>query len=140
MKDDMRKILLSLALTIAVSLPGGVTSAQTSVSTEIAPTGKLRFGLNASTTTLVTRTADGNLSGISVDLVKFIAEKLGMAYEPVVYASAATWTNSFGKAEWDIGVTGRNATVGKLLDFGPDVILIESVLVAAPGREFTDAR
>jgi polar amino acid transport system substrate-binding protein len=88
---------------------------------------------------LVTRTADGNVRGISVDLGKFIAEKLGMAYEPVVYASAATWTESFGKGEWDIGVTGRNATVGKLLDFGPDVILIESVFVAAPGLEFTHA-
>jgi len=135
----MRKILLAIAVVIAVHLPG-VTSAQTAIDTEIAPTGKLRMGLNASTTTLVTRTADGNFSGISVDLGKFIAEKLGMAYEPVVYASPATWTASFGKDEWDIGVTGRNATVGKLLDFGPDVILIESVFVAAPGREFTDAR
>ncbi len=135
----MRKILLAIAVVIAIRLPG-VTSAQTAIDTEIAPTGKLRMGLNASTTTLVTRTADGNFSGISVDLGKFIAEKLGMAYEPVVYASPATWTASFGKDEWDIGVTGRNATVGKLLDFGPDVILIESVFVAAPGREFTDAR
>jgi hypothetical protein len=46
----MRKILLSLALMIAVHLPG-VTCAQTAVSTEIAPTGKLRIGMNASTTT-----------------------------------------------------------------------------------------
>ena len=48
MKDDIRKILLSLALTIAVCLPGGVTSAQTSVSTEIAPTGKVQDAITKS--------------------------------------------------------------------------------------------
>ena len=79
----MRKILLAIAVMIVVHLPG-VTSAQIAINAEMAPTGKLRMGLNASTTTLVTRTADGNFSGISVDLGKFIAEKLGMAYEPVV--------------------------------------------------------
>jgi polar amino acid transport system substrate-binding protein len=62
-----------------------------------------------------------------------------MSYEPVVYASPATYTESFGKGEWDIIVTGRNAFAAKMLDFSPDVILIESVFVAAPGREFADA-
>ena len=134
----MRKILLSIALVIAVHISGGAL-AQTTVNTEIAPAGKLRVGMNAANATLVTRTADGNVSGISVDLGKFIAEKLGMSYEPVVYASAGPYTESFGKGEWDIIVTGRNAFAAKMVDFSPDVILIEYVFVAAPGREFADA-
>jgi ABC-type amino acid transport substrate-binding protein len=65
--------------------------------------------MNAANATLVTRAADGSVSGISVDLGKFIAEKLGLAFEPVVYATAAAYTESFGKGDWDIIVTGRNA-------------------------------
>ena len=131
----MRKILLSVALLIAIHVSDGAL-AQTTVNTEIAPMGKLRVGMNAANTTLVKRTADGNVSGISVDLGRFIAEKLGMSYEPVVYGSAGPYTESFGKGEWDIIVTGRNPFAAKMVDFSPDVILIEYVFVAAPGREF----
>jgi polar amino acid transport system substrate-binding protein len=105
---------------------------------EIAPTGTLRVGMNASNATLVRLAADGSVSGISVDLGKFIADKLGVAFTPLVYAEAAAYTASFGKGEWDIIVTGRNPFAATLVDFMPDVILIDYAFIAAPGREFAD--
>jgi len=112
--------------------------AQSNINAEIVPTGKLRVGLNGSNATLVAHAADGSVSGIAVDLGKFIAGKLGVPFEPVVYSGAATYTASFGKGDWDIIVTGRNPLAAKLVDFMPDVILIDYVYIAAPGREFTD--
>jgi polar amino acid transport system substrate-binding protein len=106
--------------------------------TGIAPTGKFRVGMNANNATLVMRNADGTVSGLSTDLGRFIAGKLGVAFEPVVYDSAAPFTASFGKSEWDIILTGKNAVVAKLVDFSADLFLIEYVYVAAPGREFAD--
>jgi len=108
------------------------------VDTEIAPTGKFRVGMNGNNATLVIRNADGTVSGLCADLGRFIAGKLGVPYEPVVYASAAPYTASFGKAEWDIILTGKNAVVAKLVDFGADLFLIEYVYIAAPGRAFAD--
>ena len=108
------------------------------VDTEIVPTGKLRVGINGSNATLYARAADGSASGISADLGRFIAEKLGMPFEPLVYSGAATYTASFGKGEWDIIVTGRNPLAATLVDFMQDVILIDYVYIAAPGREFAD--
>lgn len=108
------------------------------VDTEIVPTGKLRVGINGSNATLYTRAADGSASGISADLGRFIAEKLGVPFEPLVYSGAATYTASFGKGDWDIIVTGRNPLAATLVDFMPDVILIDYVYIAAPGREFAD--
>ena len=105
---------------------------------EIAPTGKFRVGMNANNATLVIRSVDGTVSGLSADLGRFIAGKLGVPYEPVIYASAAPYTASFGKSEWDIILTGKNAVVAKLVDFSADLFLIEYVYVAAPGREFAD--
>lgn len=135
----IRKSLLTLGACALVAAITTVATAQTTVITEIAPTGKLRVGMNAANATLVTRAADGSVSGLSVDLGKFIAEKLGLEFEPVVYATAAAFTASFGKGEWDIIVTGRNPLAAKLVDLLPDVILRDYVFVAAPGREFSDA-
>lgn len=129
----MRKTWSSIALMIALSCSGAYA-----VDTEIAPTGKFRVGMNANNSTLVTRDADGTVSGLSADLGTFIAGKLGVTCEPVVYDSAAPFTASFGKSEWDIILTGKNAVVGKLVDFSADLFLIEYVYVAAPGREFAD--
>lgn len=137
--NRLRTLVIALgacALVVAIST---VTTAQTSVITEIAPTGKLRVGMNAANANLVTRAADGSVSGVSVDLGKFIAEKLGLEFEPVVYPAAAAFTASFGKEEWDIIVTGRNPLAAKSVDFMQDVLLIDYMFIAAPGREFANA-
>lgn len=75
------------------------------VDTEIAPTGTFRVGMNGNNATLVIRSADGTVSGLSADLGRFIAGKLGVSYEPVVYGSSAPFTASFRKSEWDIILT-----------------------------------
>ena len=134
----MRGVLLSLVLAVAVQKPDAAF-AQTGANAEIAPTGTLRVGMNAANTTLVTRTPDGHVAGISVDLGKFIAGKLGVPYEPVLYPGSAAYTESFAKGGWDIIVTGRNAFAATMVDFSPDVILIEFLFVAGPGRQFADA-
>ena len=110
--------------------------AQTSVNTEITPTGKLRVGINGSNATLHARAADDGADGIAADLGRFIASKLGVPFEALVYTGPATYTASFGKGEWDIIVTGRNPLAAQRVDFMPDVILIDYVYIAAPGREF----
>lgn len=92
--------------------------------TELAPTGAFRIGMNANNATLVIRGADGTVSGLSADLGRFIAGKLGVAYEAVVYGSAAPFTVSFRKSEWDIILTGKNAVVAELLDFSADLFAV----------------
>jgi polar amino acid transport system substrate-binding protein len=130
----MRKVIWSIGFTIALlNLP---TYAQTTMNSELAPTGKFRVGMNGNNATLVIRNADGTVSGLSADLGRFIAGKLGVPYEAVVYETSSPFTASFGKTEWDIILTGKNAVVAKLLDFSADLFMIEYVYVAAPGREF----
>ena len=64
------------------------------MSTEITPTGKFRVGLNGSNATHVIVNADGTISGLSADLGNFIARKLSVPFEPVLYASSAPFTRS----------------------------------------------
>jgi polar amino acid transport system substrate-binding protein len=136
--NNFRKLLMTLVAGALITSISTITMAQSNVNSEIVPTGKLRVGINGSNATLFVRATDGSASGIAADLGKFIAEKLGVPFEALVYSGAATYTASFGKGEWDIIVTGRNSLAVKLVDFMPDVILIDYVYIAAPGREFAD--
>jgi polar amino acid transport system substrate-binding protein len=108
------------------------------VESEIAPTGRFRVGMNGNNATLTIHNADGTLDGLSVDLGRFIAGKLGMPFEPVLYASSTPYTASFGSKEWEIVITGRNAVVAERVDFSADLFLIEYVYLATPGREFAN--
>ncbi|MBM3343278.1 MAG: transporter substrate-binding domain-containing protein [Betaproteobacteria bacterium] len=103
---------------------------------QLVPTGKLRMGINGANATLYARAADGSASGIAADIGKFIADQLGVPFEPTVYPGAAAYTASFGTGAWDIIVTGRNPFAATLVDFLPDVIEIDYVYLAAPGSDF----
>ena len=127
---------LSAAL-IAAMVPAPAM-AQSAIDTELAPGGQLRFGLNGANSTIVTRNADG---GVAPELGRFIAPRLGASFVPVLYATSAAYTDSMEKlAEWDICVTGRNPRADAKFDYSPDVIAVEYVLLAAPGKAFADVR
>ena len=131
--SNRRKIIVTLgASALTLTLSTGAL-AQANAGTEIAPTGKLRVGMHATNANLVTRAADGSVSGLAVDLGKFLAAKLGVSFVPVVYPSNALFIESFGKDDWDTTIAGRNPFAETLLDFMPVVIQVEYVFVAAPG-------
>lgn len=135
----MRRILLLTIVLIAISVPG-VALAQPAISAEIAPQGKLRVAMNASTVVLVMRTPDGKITGgVGVELGKFMAGKFGAVLELVVYPGANVYMQSFGKGEWDIGFGGRTPLVAEKADFISDVLLTDFLFLAAPGRQFADA-
>lgn len=126
---------------IALLLAGiaGSAVAQPAGRSELAPSGRLRVALIGSNPVLVTRSADGSVGGGSVALGKFIAEKLGVPFQPVVYANPAAYTESFDKDEWDMGIAAKDPSRATKLDFSPDFMLVDNVFVAAPGRKFLDA-
>jgi polar amino acid transport system substrate-binding protein len=135
----MQRILLLAILLIATSIPEG-TLGQSAISSEIAPTGRLRVATNGGNSQLVTRTPDGKMvGGVALDVGKFVAAKLGVSFELVAYTNADAYTQSFGKGEWDIAIGPPTPLVAEKADFGPDLVLIDLMYVAAPGREFADA-
>jgi polar amino acid transport system substrate-binding protein len=135
----MRRILLSATVLIAISIPGGAWG-QRAASSEIAPTGKLRVATNGGNPQLVTRTPDGKMvGGVALDVGKFVSAKLGVSFELVAYTNADAFTQSFGKGEWDIAIGPPTPLVADKADFGPDLVLIDLMYVAAPGREFANA-
>jgi polar amino acid transport system substrate-binding protein len=124
----VRSILLSTALLIGAVGSGGALL-QPAPSLEIAPMGKLRVA------TIGVRV----LSGVAEPVGKFIAERLGVSYEAVVYTNPEAYMQSFGKGEWEIAIGPRVLAAAEKSDLSEDLWLIPLMYVAAPGREFADA-
>jgi polar amino acid transport system substrate-binding protein len=132
----MRGTLAAAVVTASIMMPASAM-AQPAIDTELAPGGQLRFGLNGANSTIVTRNADGSVGGVAPELGRFMAPRLGASFVPVLYATSAAYTDSMEKlAEWDICVTGRNPRADAKFDYSPDVIAVEYVLLAAPGKAF----
>jgi polar amino acid transport system substrate-binding protein len=79
------------------------------------------------------------VGGVALDVGKFVAAKLGVSFELVAYTNAEAYTQSFGKGEWDIAIGPPTPLVEGKADFGPDLVLIDLMYVAAPGREFANS-
>ncbi len=137
MRPALRTMLLAAIVLLVTSIPGGVFG-QPGLSAEIAPQGKLRVAILAVNPILMTKKPDGSISGAAVDLAKFIAERLDVTFDPILYSSAEAYASSFGKAEWDVAI-GARGTRAEMVDYGPDFMLVDNIFVAAPGRDFTDA-
>src|SRR5262245_53031662 len=91
-------------------------------------------------TMLVTRTADGKVTGgVAIELGRFIAEKLGVPFQLISMPNADAYTQSFGKGEWAIAIGASTTLVAEKADFSPAFMFVDFMYVAAPGREFTNS-
>lgn len=124
--------LITLFLLAALGPP---VRSQQVTATEIAPAGTLRVGFQTASPILVRRTPDGGVSGVVVDLGKFVAEKLGVKFVPVAYANQEAYSRSLGKGEWDVAIGVRSS----LTNPSPDFMVADAMYIAAPGREFANA-
>ena len=70
---------------------------------ELAPTGKLRAAINFGNPILATRdTATGQPRGVSVDLSRALAARLGVDLELVLFESAGKVVEAARSGAWDV--------------------------------------
>jgi hypothetical protein len=121
---------IAFLISFIATLSGPICApAQTAPGSEIAPTGKLRGGAIAIRV----------LGGVGEPIGKFIAEKLGLPFESVVYPNPQAYAQSFGKGEWDIAIGPRVLAPADKADVTADVWLIDLLYLAAAGKQFAAA-
>jgi polar amino acid transport system substrate-binding protein len=88
------------------------------VLSELAPTGTLRAGINMSNFLLVTgKTPSGDPDGVSPDLAREIAKRLGVPLKLVPFSSPDGLVAAAGDNVWDIGNVGAEPQREKLMAF-----------------------
>lgn len=103
---------------------------------ELAPNGKLRVGLIMSNQVLVSRDArTGEIGGVTVELGKALAQRLGVPFEAVQYANPVALVSSFNKDEWDIAFLAYDPAREQQVTFSPAYMEVDnSYLVLANSR------
>jgi polar amino acid transport system substrate-binding protein len=119
------------AIVLALLLVAGCASAPSVPSeaarAELASTGKLRVGLILSNQVLVTKDpGSGELRGVTINLGKALAQRLGVPFEPVVYANPAALVKSFGANEWDIAFLALDAARAQEVNFSPPYMEVDN--------------
>ena len=111
-----------LTTAIVVLMLTGCASAQTTGTSEarqaLAPTGKLRVGLQlGSPHNVVRETVPSEMKGVGVDLGKELAQRLGVPFEPVLYPSVGALLESGKSGAWDVAFVGFSPARAKEWDF-----------------------
>lgn len=92
---------------------------------ELAPTGKLRAAINFGNPILAARDAAGAPRGVSVDLARALAARLGVDVELVLFESAGKVVDAARTGAWDVAFVAIDPARGQDMLQTPPYLLIE---------------
>jgi polar amino acid transport system substrate-binding protein len=109
----------------------------TSLQTALAPTGKLRVGINYGNPVLAKRdAATGELSGVAVDLARELARRIGVPIELVGFESAGKMFDAVKNGAWDAAFLAIDPARADEIDFTAPYVEIEGTYLVPAGSKF----
>jgi polar amino acid transport system substrate-binding protein len=108
-------------------------SASPDVVRAFTPTGRLRASINLGNPVLAGRDAGGAAKGVSVDLARSFAQRLGVELELVVFDSAGASVDAVTREQADIGFFAIDPKRGEHIQFTPPYVLIEGCYLVRQG-------
>jgi len=107
---------------------------------ELAPSGTLRAGINMANGLLVTgATAAGEPTGVSPDMARGIAERLGLAVAYVRFASPSEVADAVGRDAWDIALIAAEPARAESIAFTAAYVEIEATYLVPDSCPFRSA-
>lgn len=122
-------LLATALLTSCAIVPGtsGLAGASSAARMELAPTGTLRAGMNLGNNLFTWKDrATGELQGVSVDLMRELAARLGVPLELVVHATPGDVADSAQKGTWDVAILAIEPARARTITFSPPITEIEA--------------
>lgn len=106
---------------------------------ELAPEGRLRAAINYGNAVLVQRDpATEGLSGITVDLARELARKLGVAPELFPFDAAGRAVEALGEGRCDVGFLARDPKRAETVAFTEPYLVIRGSYIVRDGSPLTD--
>jgi len=104
----------------------------------LAPTGRLRAGINLSNFLLVTgREPDGSPRGVSPDMARELARRLGVDIELVPFPSPGELADAATADAWDVGNIGAEPARAAAIAFTAAYCEIDCTYLVPPGSPIT---
>lgn len=103
---------------------------------QLAPTGVLRVAINMGNFLLVTgKTLDGDPDGVSPDMGRELAKRLGVECKLLPYATPGEIADASTTGEWDIGNIGAEPERAKTIAFTAAYCEIEATYIVPAGSQ-----
>ena len=122
-------MMLALAVPAFAQTPsqrGTMSTVPSDVVKDLAPTGKLRAALNMSNIVLVQKdSATGEPCGITPELARELAQRLGVPAEFVIFPAAGKVFEALKSGVWDIAFLAIEPVRAAEIDFTAPYVLIE---------------
>jgi polar amino acid transport system substrate-binding protein len=105
-----------------------------SIRSDLAPTGKLRVGINYGNPVLASRnTATGELSGVAVDLARELGRRTDLPVELVAFESAGKMFDALRSGVWDAAFLAIDPGRANEVDFTEPYVEIEGTYLVPSG-------
>lgn len=113
--------------TLTVPSPRGATA-------ELAPSGKLRAAINFGNPVLATKDPrSGETRGVSVDLARELARRLGVPLELVTFPAAGKVVEALGANAWDVAFLAIDPERAREMDYTAAYVIIEGAYLVPKG-------
>ena len=107
---------------------------------DLAPTGKIRAGINYGNFILATKDkATGESRGVAVDLANELGRRLGVAVEIVAYDSVAALGDAAPTGAWDIAFLGSDPVREKIMSFTAAYIELDATYLVPAASSLRNA-
>jgi len=116
----------SIFLTVASTNNSAFSTARS----ELAPTGTLRAGMNLGNALFTTKdAATGELRGVSVDLMRELAARLGVPVDFVLYPTPGDVADATESGAWDVAILAIEPARAQTIAFSPAMTEIAATYV-----------
>jgi polar amino acid transport system substrate-binding protein len=110
------------------------------VRNDLAPTGKLRAGINYGNFILAQKDkASGESRGVAVDLANELARRLGVPLEIVAYDSVAVMGDAAPSGAWDIAFLGSDPAREKIMSFTAAYVELDATYLVPSSSNLKNA-
>jgi polar amino acid transport system substrate-binding protein len=128
------RLLLSLAIVAVAGCASAPPPAPPAAVADLAPSGTLRAAINFGNPILATRGASGaDPRGVSVDLSRELAARLGVPVTFVTYTAAGKVVEGLRQGAWDIGFVAIDPARGAEMEQSPPYVIIEGAYLVPAG-------
>ena len=125
-RDEATRRTFILAALTSAALAGCASAPLAAVVSAFAPTGRLRASINLGNPILAAgKLGSGEATGVSVDLARGLAERLGVPLELVITDAAAKSVDAVKNGRADIGFFAVDPLRGDGIAFSSPYVLIE---------------
>ncbi len=131
-----RPVSIAMGLVAAILLTSCVAMAQVppAARTDLAPTGKLRAGINYGNFILAKKDpSSGESGGVAIDLTRELGRRLSVPVEIVAYDSVATMVDAAKTGAWDIAFLGADPARAGEISFTAAYLEIEATYLVPAG-------